>query len=180
MTDSLIEKFSRGDKNAFAWIYEHYASKMLVFACGLLHNSQQAEDVVHNVFVKLWENRESAVRYDSLDRWLFTSVRNAVFDVFKHNEVVMRNAREMLNYSDLYENDNDNTVSLNELCAVIEKAIASLPPQRQKIFCLSKLSGCTNSRIAEMLGLSVNTVNNHIYAAVKEIRRLVSAEFRGR
>ena len=170
MHDGILERFSHGDKEAFASLYRQYAPKMRKFASGLTHDDQVTDDIVHNVFLKLWENREIVSKVESIDKYLFRATKNAVFDVYEHNMIVARYEFRMNHADSLAFFNLDDQVNANDLAMMIDLAIDMLPPQRQKIFRMSRYSGYTNSEIAEKLGLSVNTVNNHISLAMRDLR----------
>lgn len=170
----ILDDFSEGKLEALKWLYEHYAPKMRIFATGLLHDDQQAKDVVHNVFVNLWENRTIASKYESADKLLYSVTKNAVLDLLKHNDVVSRNERGIAGYYELFEQSAFDEEEQGRLFHLVEMAIDQMPPQRQKIYCLNRLSGCSYSKIAEMLGISVNTVNNHMHLANAFVKQYVN------
>jgi RNA polymerase sigma-70 factor (ECF subfamily) len=173
--DDVLKRFCEGDMDAFKWLYDHYASKMLIFATALLHDRPQAEDVVHNVFVKLWSQRSQFISYSSPNKLLYTATKNAVLDVFRHDDVITRNEGGIANFLGFQEGDEiEGRDAETILLHLVEKAVMELPPKRQKIFCLSRFSGLTNSRIAEMLGISVNTVNNQMHLALVSVKKYVA------
>lgn len=171
--NKLLHDFSEGKLEAFKWLYEQYAPKMRIFATGLLHDEQQAKDVVHNVFINLWENRAVAANYESADKLLYTVTKNAVFDLLRHNDVVNRNERGVAEYYELYDQSSFDEEEQKRLFHLVEMAISKMPQQRQKIYCLNRFSGCSYAKIAEILGISVNTVNNHMHLANTFIKQYI-------
>ena len=79
-----------GEAEAFAQVYREFAPKMRCFASKLLHDNLLTDDVVHNVFLRLWENREIMSKVESLDRYLFRAARNAIFDIYEHQKIVTK------------------------------------------------------------------------------------------
>ena len=79
-----------GETESFAQLYREFAPKMRCFVSKLLHDNLLTDDVVHNVFLRLWENREIIPKVESLDRYLFRAARNAIFDIFEHQKIVMK------------------------------------------------------------------------------------------
>ena len=177
--NKILHDFSEGKLEALKWLYEHYAPKMRIFASGLLHDDQQAKDVVHNVFINLWENRKIASKYESADKLFYSVTKNAVLDLLRHNDVVSRNERGVAGYYELYEQSAFDEEEQGILFHLVEMAIAKMPQQRQKIYCLNRLSGGSYSKIAEMLGISVNTVNNHMHLANTFVKQYVHEHLMG-
>lgn len=174
MRNGILERFGHGDKEAFASLYRQYAPKMRLFAGGLTHDRQLTEDIVHNVFLKLWENREIVCKVESIDKYLFRATKNAVFDVYEHNIIVARYEYRQSRSESFAFLNMDDQINADDLAMMIDLAIDMLPPQRQKIFRMSRYSGYSNNEIAEKLGLSVNTVNNHISLAMKDLKEALA------
>lgn len=169
---SFTERSDRElDTRTFARIYEQFAPKMRCFVGKLLHDNLLTDDVVHNVFLRLWENRELIPKVESLDRYLFRAARNAIFDIYEHQKIVLQYEQKNKRGGEMLPAFNiDEQIHAENLAMLIELVIDRMPPQRQRIFRMSRYLGYSNGEIAERLHLSINTVNNHIVLALKELK----------
>lgn len=158
-----------GETEAFARIYRQFAPKMRCFASKLLHDNLLTDDVVHNVFLRLWENREIIPKVESLDRYLFRAARNAIFDIYEHQKIVIRYERKNASGSQTMCSM-DEQINTENLAMLIELTVDRMPPQRRRIFRMSRYLGYSNGEIASRLNLSVNTVNNHIVLALRDLK----------
>lgn len=158
------------ETEAFARVYREFAPKMRCFVSRLLHDNLLTDDVVHNVFMRLWENREIIPKVESLDRYLFRATRNAIFDIYEHQKIVMQYERKNMEGGGILPYSVDEQINAENLAMLIELTIERMPPQRRRIFRMSRYLGYSNGEIATRLNLSVNTVNNHIVLALRELK----------
>lgn len=167
----LLDRFNReSETESFASIYREYAPRMRHFVGRLLQDNVLTDDVVHNVFLRLWENREIITKVESLDRYLFRAARNAIFDIYDHRTIIAKYEQKSRS-KDAEVFNLEEQINAEDLAMLIELAVDKMPPQRQKIFRMSRYSGYSNSEIAEQLSLSVNTVNNHLALALRELKQ---------
>lgn len=158
-----------GETEAFARIYRKFAPKMRCFVSKLLHDNLLTDDIVHNVFLRLWENREIISKVESLDRYLFRAARNAIFDIYEHQKIKHKYEQKMEGGGNAMF-CMDEQINTENLAMLIELAIDRMPPQRRRIFRMSRYQGYSNGEIASRLNLSINTVNNHIGLAIRELK----------
>ena len=180
----IIARIREGDRETFnAFCRERYAS-LIAFARLFLSriNGTWADDVVQDVLFGLWQNRASL--YDdgsSLQAYLLRSVyhrclnylkkerRSEALDADDESKMVSRMAE--------YYDPDRNPVILNlfntDLRSSLSRAIEALPPQRREVFTLSYLNQLTNREIGEKLGISLSTVENHMYLALKQLRAIL-------
>ncbi len=134
------------------------------------NDSAQSEDIIQEVFIAVWLNRKNIDPEKSFSSYLLTSARNKVFDFFKETA---RN-REMLernwNKYDASRNATEEELDAFELNELVENAIQQLSSRKKAIFELSKLKGKTHEQIAEELGISKNTVKNHMVESLKFVK----------
>lgn len=180
----IIARIREGDRDSFnAFCRERYAS-LIAYARLFLSriNGTWADDVVQDVLFGLWQNRAS-LRDDgsSLQAYLLRSVyhrclnylkkecRSEQLDADDESKLVARMAE--------YYNPDRNPVILNlfntDLRSSLSRAIDALPPQRREVFTLSYLNQLTNREIGERLGISLSTVENHMYLALKQLRTVL-------
>lgn len=171
-SDSKLVNFLRsGDNFAFLEIYERYNGLLFAYAFRKLHNKQESQDVVQDVFVKLWEQRQNFVLRTYLSGFLYKSVLNKILDIWKHDKVVRQHAEvDKLNVDiDAYETD--FLIREKEIAAMIEKEIAAMPPRMREVYDLKFKLYWTTKAIAAELGISEHTVSNHLKNASAHLKK---------
>ena len=162
-----------GDKQAFEIIYKRYYKRLHGFARAFIREFQIAEDIIQNVFLKIWENKETWNPDGKLRHYLFTAVRNESLNYKRHARIVQDSANEL---SKVYEEkiDFDANEDQSDIILEIEKGINNLPPRCREIFLLNRKSGLTYTEIADYLGISINTVNTQMGRALETLRIFLS------
>lgn len=169
----LIRAIRNGDTKSFEKLFEKYYDKYFSFACALLHDTDAAEDVLQNVFLKIWLGRERLDENRSIENYLLVSVRNEIFDWLrlKYNQVVVH--EEDVEKEDVSA-DIEASLAWAEASDKMDAIIRKMPPQRQRIFLMSRYSNMSSKAIADSLDLSVRTVERHIYLALKDLKSIIS------
>ena len=170
----LLRRLKEGNKESFRIIFERNAPVFLAFARRLLRDPDVAEDIVQNVFMRLWIARERVDEERNLRNYLMVSVRN---EIYGHLRMAF-NARREPDSARVAEVEDsapglENELSARELERIVEKIVERMPSRRREIFTLSRRQHLSNAEIARQLGLSVRTVEKHIELALAEIRRLL-------
>ena len=174
---NLALNLKKGDKRAFETIFEQYKSKLYSFALGYLHSPNEAEDILQNTFLSLWEHRHSIDETLSVKSYLYKTVINNVYNYLKHEGIKRKHVDFTLNYA-LEEDDySQRSIYFNDLKQRIESLVEHLPAQQQKIFKLSRWDGLSHDDIARQLGLSVRSVENQVYRALKFIKEHLQEEY---
>ena len=170
--------FSHCGKDQFRQVFEACYPRLLRFAAEYTGNMHDAEDIVQDVFLKLWEKREFLQPDTNLNAYLLTMVKNNCLNHLKHQQVVHRynNNRktelqqEMAFNCYALDKFNNEQMDIESLEMLAEKAIGELPEQCRKVFELSRYEGLKYREIAKRLGISVKTVETHISHALKILR----------
>lgn len=157
----------KGNKMVFEGVFRKYYQMLVAFGTSKLKDPDQAEEIVQEVFVKLWEKREG-LEVSSFKSYLFSSVNNTILNYFKHQEVRRDHASEMKAVGDSFELE--ESVEYNELQEKLLGLIAEMPTARQQVFKLVKLEGKKYKEVAEELGISIKTVENQMGSALKYLR----------
>lgn len=165
----LYLKLKEGDERAFQTLFRKYYSAMCHFARQFLNDSELAEETAQDVFVKIWEKRESLTIETSVKHYFFRSVRNHCLNQIQHEKIKKQYAGMVLNAAH-YEIDPDQHYLEVDLIMKIEKSIDSLPPKRKEIFRLSREQGMKYKEIAETLNISIKTVEAQMGLALKHLR----------
>lgn len=166
----LISALKTGTEAAYQQLFDLYGKRLYRFAEGYLNDPVEAEEIVQEVFIKIWSVREQLSTIKSFDSYIFTIAKNAILNS-------IRKAKSKAAYATwamLHPGKDillDDELDFNELQKAYRCSVETLSPKRQEVFCLSRDTGLTNREIAEKLGISEKTVENHMTAALAEIRR---------
>lgn len=166
----LIEGLKKQNQDVFDLVFSHYYSGLCAFANRYLNNRELAEDVVQDMFVKLWEKSATLNINTSLKAYLSTSVRNLCLDILKHQKV-KEAYKNQVKLQDTKEGEFGFPFYIQwELEETLDKALDKLPPRCRHIFEKSRFEGMSNNDIAEELQLSKRTVELQISNALKILR----------
>jgi RNA polymerase sigma-70 factor (ECF subfamily) len=171
----LLNNLIKGDTNAFEEIYRKYNKKIYAFSLKYLKSKEDAEGVVQDVFLSLWQNCKN-LRIDSnLDAWFFTITFNAIRKKFRS---LARQKRHLAEYGNLANDYSDEIteVEYNDLLDKTNSLIKKLPSQQKKVFILYREKEYTISEISEELNISKKTVENHLYRARMFIKEALKKE----
>jgi len=167
--NELYRKLKVGDQQAFKVLFQKYYSALCHYGFQLLQDSEMAEEIVQELFVRIWEKRESLTIESSVKHYLFISVKNQCLNHLQHQKIRRQYADKMMKSSE-QEIDTEQYFMEVELIKRIEKSIESLPPKRQEIFRLSREQGLKYKEIAEELNISIKTVEAQMGLALKFLR----------
>lgn len=167
---AYLDSLGKGDKEAFAALYKMYAGKCANFALKLTKDKVVAKDITHDVFVKVWNGRQSLSKVGSFSSYLFRMVRNEVLNYFEKEEINRRFIARRTMEVEEFRAYVDEKVDENELRLLIARTMDKMPAQRREVFVMSRYKGLPNKEIATMLGLSIRTVEKHISNALSDIR----------
>ncbi len=173
-----IQRLSEGEADAMDVLYMRYAPKVRLFALQMLKNPADAEDITHDVFLKIWEQRKNLVKVVSLNGYMFRMTRNAIINLLKRRQVMGKYCVE--GHMQALENivgggmDYENQVTTDELLELVEAEIAKMPEQRRKVFMMSRYEDKTYNDIAKDLNISPKTVQYHISTALSDLKKIVN------
>lgn len=158
----------------FEQIYKQYYPKMFAFAKNYIPANEDAENIVQDVFLSLWERKQEIVISYTLVTYLFTLVKNRCLNFLRHKlieEEFNSQMKEELRFKlDALESMDYSYQSEKELQEVIRRALDSLPERCREVFIKSRIEGLKYKEISEELGISVNTVENQMVTALKKLR----------
>lgn len=169
--EACIARLSRGDSAAMGYLYMRYAARIRGFAMRLLGNEDDASDIVHDVLLRLWNERRTLPQVGSLDAYIFRATRNIVLNQLKHAEVCRRYAASVENSPQV---ELPERVSTDELYRQVMELVESMPEQRRKVFSMSRFEHLKYDEIARRLGISPRTVQYHITMAMSYLRSRLS------
>lgn len=166
----LLHEFNVRNQYAFRFIFENNYRPAVLFAQGILNNYEyEAEDIVQDAFIKLWNKNEVFSTLAAIKSYVYITVKNACLDKLRKNQVADKYQGHAEKQLQLLEADFIEPLITAETTKLIQQAIEGLPEQGKLIFKLS-LSGKKNNEIAEELNISVNTVKTHKQRALSSLR----------
>jgi RNA polymerase sigma-70 factor (ECF subfamily) len=165
----LFDQIKNNDEQAFEQIFHHYYQNLCVFASKIIKDNDAAEEIVQDLFVKMWEKRKSLNINTSLKNYLVRSVKNQCINFIKHYHIRNTYAENILAQNKLQAEKDDDFIEF-DLSKKIEESINSLPKKRQEIFRLSREEGLKYREIAEKLNISIKTVEAQMGLAIKALR----------
>ena len=164
-----IEKMKAGDRESFNQVFRHYYSPMVRFCIRYVADADIASEIVQDLFVKLWSNREKISFNTSFESYMLTSVRNSAITYINkeraHNEAHLRVFSEESDNTDPSE-----TLQSNNLEESYRQILKDMPDKRREVFLASRYDGLKYSEIAEKLGISQKTVEAQMTAAIKQLK----------
>lgn len=166
----LTELLKDGDHMAFREIYNRFKAPLYVHAYNKLRNTEEAKDVVQELFVTLWNNRGTLNLTNDLISYLYAAVRNRVFRLIERKGLESNYITSIMGSVNEGNNVTDYRIRSSQLSAMIEKEIASLPPKMKNIFVLSRKCNLSHKEIAKQLGIAEPTVKKQVNNALKILR----------
>lgn len=165
----LVSELKLGKSPAFKCIYQKYSDKIFHVSLRFHLNTEEAKEIVQEVFLTLWEKKQELNENLSLNAFLLTITKNKIINYQKKKAAELERNRIFIE-SNRSSNPTEDNFLFRELESFTLKFIDSLPERKKQIFLLSRKDGLNNAEIAELLNLSLRTVENNIYQAEKDIR----------
>jgi RNA polymerase sigma-70 factor, ECF subfamily len=181
--DELFDRIKAGDQKAFALLFSIYFPRLNDFAKRVVKNDVMSQDIVQEVFVKVWEKRREIININP-EAYLFRLVRNKCIDYINHLRVVNERMDEieiLSKYEELYRidfiGDEPYVLIEKELKQKIEQTIKTLPDRCREVFVLSRINGLKNREIAEKLDINIKNVERHLSRAMQSFKDNFAEEF---
>jgi RNA polymerase sigma-70 factor (family 1) len=165
-------KMSGGDEHFFNLIFEKYRNRLFAYLFKVTKSRETAEEIVLDVFLKLWHGRNIVTEIENLEAFLFRVAHNKAIDFFraaKRNPKMQQEIWELITEAISSETADKKLLDKN-IEELVQSAVSQLSPQRRKVYYLRNDEGLSYNEIAEELSLSSNTVRNHLAASVQFIR----------
>ena len=168
----------KNNKSDFSRVYSIYFPKLVRFAREFVLSTEDAENVIQDIFIYLWEHQELLDTLTNLNAFLFTLVKNKCIDQLRHRKLLERKREEFKTVFDkeiqlkLYalQQFDENALSNEDIEIILDNAINSLPEKCREVFVLSRMEGLKNREIAERLNISAKTVENQMTTAIRKLR----------
>jgi len=171
----LCRLLTEGNHAAFNEIHKRYYSLLYRHAYKRLPHREEVKDILQELFAFIWNNRNTLVFSSGLASYLYVATRNRVINVFNRQKIRDEYADSLQGFLEQGENITDWAIRVKELTILVEKEVASLPPQMRKVFELSRNAHMTYQEIGEMLNTSPLTVKKQIHNTLKILREKLGA-----
>lgn len=171
------------DSKYFEELYSKHFSAVACFVSTYLYDKSKAEDIAQKAFMHLWEHRDELDPNNSVKSYLYTSAKNITLDYLRHQKIKERYICEQMESVECIDRDlniealsilRDEEIEKSLKIKKIKKIILDLPLSDRKIFILSKFNNLTYTEIAELLGISVKTVEKRISISLKFLRKRIT------
>jgi RNA polymerase sigma-70 factor (ECF subfamily) len=167
----LLDQIAQGDEPAFRKVFEAYRKPLYAYIIYLIKSEVLADEIIQDVFLRVWLNRSMLPGVRSFRAWLFTIAKNRIIDVIKLR------AKEALlietTPDQVFNCEAEDRIREKEFASLLHEAISQLSPKQQLIYELSREKGLKLNEIAVKLNLSSNTVKSHLMRALRTIRKYV-------
>jgi len=171
---ALVSLIKIGDHGAFTEIYSRYGALMYRHAHAVLKDLDACNDLVQDVFLTLWNKRET-VHIVTLSAYLLKAVKNRVLDVISHEQVAEKYVNSIRDFANRGSWTVEENVQARELLAIIEAEKAKLPPRMRQIYELNREQDLSYREIGEQLDISEKTVKKQVHNALRVIRLKISS-----
>lgn len=168
--EKLIPAIRKGDHFAFDQLFCKYGSSLFSFVVSILKDEFDAEEVVQDVFLKIWEKRRDLDESLSFKSYLFTIALNTTKNRYRKKLHAERYKQELALQLNINHTSDIDVIEYKNLLDYVDKIIDKLPPSRREIFILSKKDGLKNPEIAKLMNISEQTVKNQLVSAIKFLR----------
>jgi RNA polymerase sigma-70 factor (family 1) len=166
----LVTLFREGSDAAFKEIYERYYRLLFLYAVKKLRSKEEAMDVVQEVFTVILSNRVTLNLTSTLSGYLYKSVLNRIFDIFRHKNVIRKYVENGEHYIDVDSSETDYLIREKDIAALIQKEIASMPAKMRAIYEMKYNDLRRTKDIADALGISEHTVSTQLKRAAKHLK----------
>jgi len=171
----VVEALREGNHKAFEKIFVAYYNKTKAFIFGYIKSEADAEELTEDLFVDLWQNRQSVDTARSFNSYVHTIARNAAID-FLRRKFVQDTYTSQTQHSTCSSTSEEELIA-KELGLLIDDIVDQMPEQRKKIYMLSRNDGLSNTEIAAQLNTTKRNVETQLSLALKEIRKAISFFF---
>jgi RNA polymerase sigma-70 factor (ECF subfamily) len=166
----LFIRIAAGDETAFRELYDRYSSRLYGLALRMTRSPQDSEEILQETFLNLWAYKDKLSSVLDPPAYLFTTAYNKIYASLRHIAGDARLLQELISRIQDGDNQTLERLEFKESEALIKEAVDKLPPQRKLVYQLSRQEGLDYDQIAKRMGISRNTVRNHLVEALNDIR----------
>lgn len=168
--NDLLSRVAKGDSHAFTILFDHYQKYVFGFGLKLTYSEELAEEIVQDIFLKIWYGRDKLGRVENFGAYLNRLVRNHAFNLLRQVAGHAKaNQRIGISSTEL-DNSTQRTLDFRETARLLKEAVELLPAQQKKVFALCHEQGLKYDEAAQQLNISSATVHYHMKLALNDIR----------
>ncbi|MDR6940856.1 RNA polymerase sigma-70 factor [Mucilaginibacter pocheonensis] len=171
----LIDRLKLDDETALTAVYKKYWAPLYIAAYQVLKNKEACEDIIQELFIKLWNNRRSIMIMVSLKAYLYAAIRYEVYRQIRTGPVradIFDEVSERIHTPSVY-----NNIEYKELTARVSSVVDTLPEKCREVYKLSREECLSHKEIASQLNISTKTVENHLTRALRQLRTFIGSSF---
>lgn len=172
----LLTKLAAGDEYSFELIYKRYITEITSFLVKYLKSNQLANDVAQEVFLKIWENRSHMSQVKSFKGYIYITARNQAINILRSTSRSSSLMSEILVHYQREYNATENAMLDYDYQQFLQRSIEALPPRSREVFRLCRDQGKSYEEVAEILGISTNSVKSHMVLSMKRLKASVEKE----
>lgn len=170
----IIGRIRQGDKQEFEKLFRSSYVSLVKYAKTLIRDHDASEEIVQDLFFRLWQDRQNLRIESSLNGYLFRSVHNRALHYIEHQKVISRHAGEMIAGAELTSEPVTEAIYYHELQARVARVLERLPERCRMIFRMNRFEGLKYNEIADKLAVSLKTVEADMGKALKEFRKALA------
>jgi RNA polymerase sigma-70 factor (ECF subfamily) len=168
--DKLLAKVAGGDRDAFTQLYTDHLNNLFRYIFLITKSKEETEEILQEVFIRIWENRSKLVAIDSFENYVFRCAKNKLLDNIRRQQVKQRAFSEIKRSKEVSASTTSDQSAYKEYYLLVQQAIEKLPPKRKLIFRLNIENGYSREEIARHLNISDSVVKKQIYKASYFVR----------
>jgi RNA polymerase sigma factor (sigma-70 family) len=168
-----------GSEEAFTALYRHYSPQLYINILGMIRDPQLAEEMVQELFTRIWQKRESIGRIENFPGYIYRTGQHLVHDFFRKLQRDRRLLERFRIYAEEKYEHIEEALNYQQSSAMLRKALDQLSPQQKRVYQLVKEEGCTYKKAAAIMGISPLTVKEYLVSANKSIRNYITGHMDG-
>ncbi len=169
----MIKLLKGGDMKAFDIIYKKYSRRLYGFVFRYVKQEADTEEIVQDVFTKIWQSRNKINIYSSFESFLFTIAHNATVNLLKKKATEKKYIKHLQSLQNTNSYELTNEIYFKELEQKLRDLVEELSPRQKEIFQMSRNEGLSHKKIAGKLGISANTVKNHLVSTLSFLKNKI-------
>jgi RNA polymerase sigma-70 factor (family 1) len=166
----LLTQIAEGDEQAFAILFYRYLPVLQPYALKFTKSEAAAEEIIQDIFLRVWLNREKIETVDNVKAWLYKYASNECLNYLRKQLKQVKAIDKLTIDQPRESHTTTDTIHINEINQLVAQVVNKLPAQRRKIYQMSRIEGLSIPEIADQLSLSPNTVKNALVISLKTIR----------
>lgn len=168
----LFSMVSKGNQKAFNEVFDLFEPRLFAFVCKLTRSKVAAEEIVQELFIKLWTTRKRLAEVKNPRAYIFSMAANFTFNYLKKVARESTLAEKIRQKSPTFSNVTEEVIHFLETQKLVMEAVEQMPAQRKAVYLMSREGGLSKEEIAQKMNLSPNTVRNHLSESLRVIRKL--------